>query len=54
MGVTIPRQKGHQILSEPSKVVLTFNPSIWKTEADKSESEVSLYNEFQASQGYSE
>ena len=52
MGVTIPRQKGlHdiKILAEPSKVVLTFNLNIWKMETDKSESEVSLYNEFQAS-----
>lgn len=52
MGVTIPRQKGLddiKILVEPSKVVLTYNPNIWKTEADKSESEVGLYNEFQAS-----
>ena len=47
MGVTIPRQKGlddTKILAEPSKEVLTFNPNIWKMEADKSESEVSIMN----------
>lgn len=52
MGVTIHRQKGLddiKILAGPSKVMLTFNSNIWKTEADKSESEVGLYNEFQAS-----
>lgn len=46
MGVTIPRQKGPddiKILAEPSKVALTFNPSIWKTEADKSLSLRSTY-----------